>query len=38
MSTPSILVATWGNGLFNVSGKMVYQELAGQSVRSLMAD
>lgn len=38
MSTPSILVATWGNGLFNVTGKMVRQELADQSVRSLVAD
>jgi len=36
--TPSILVATWGNGLFRVTGKMVRQELADQSVRSLSAD
>jgi hypothetical protein len=36
--TPSILVATWSNGLFGVSGKIVHQELAGQSVGSLAAD
>ncbi len=38
MTTPSILVATWGNGLFSVTGKMVRQELAHQSVRSVVAD
>jgi len=38
MPTPSILVATWGNGLFSVNGKVVHQELADQSVRSLVAD
>lgn len=38
MPTSSILVATWGNGLFSVSGNKVRQELAGQSVRSLVAD
>src|SRR5689334_14900175 len=38
MPTSSILVATWGNGLFSVTGKEVRQELAGQSVRSLVAD
>jgi len=38
MPTSSILVATWGNGLFSVTGKKVRQELAGQSVRSLVAD
>lgn len=38
MSTPSILVATWSNGLFSVNGKTVHQELAGQSVRSPVAD
>jgi hypothetical protein len=36
--TPSILVATWGNGLFSVTGKTVHQELADQSVRSLASD
>jgi len=35
---PSILIATWGDGLFNVSGSTVQQELADQSVRSLVAD
>jgi hypothetical protein len=38
MPPPSILVATWDNGLFSVTGKMVHQELADQSVRSLVAD
>jgi hypothetical protein len=38
MPTASILVATWDNGLFSVTGKMVRQELADQSVRSLVAD
>jgi len=38
MATPSILVATWANGLFNVAGKIVRQELADRSVRSLVAD
>ncbi|HEY5046797.1 MAG TPA: hypothetical protein VII49_02100 [Rhizomicrobium sp.] len=38
MPTPSILVATWGNGLFSVTGKTVRQELADRSVRSLAAD
>ncbi len=38
MSMPSILVATWDNGLFNVTGKVVRQELADGSVRSLAAD
>ncbi len=38
MPTPSILVATWENGLFSVTGKTVRQELSNQSVRSLAAD
>jgi hypothetical protein len=38
MPTPSILVATWDNGLFSVTGNTVHQELADQSVRSLVAD
>ena len=38
MPAPSILVATWDNGLFSVTGNMVHQELADQSVRSLVAD
>jgi hypothetical protein len=36
--TPSILVATWENGLFSVTGKTVRQELANQSVRGLVGD
>lgn len=35
MPTPTILVATWGNGLFSVTGETVHQELANQSVRGL---
>jgi hypothetical protein len=38
MPTRSILVATWDNGLYSVTGKMVHQELADQSVRSLAPD
>ena len=38
MPTPPILVATWDDGLFSVTGTMVRQELAGQSVRSLVDD
>ena len=38
MPTPSILVATWSNGLFNVAGSKVQQDLADQSVRSLVSD
>lgn len=38
MPTPSILVATWENGLFSVTGDVVRRELPDQPVRSLMAD
>jgi hypothetical protein len=38
MPTRSILVATWDNGLFCVTGNTVHQELVDQSVRGLMAD
>lgn len=38
MPTPSILVATWDNGLFSVTGKTIHRELADQPVRSLAAD
>jgi hypothetical protein len=38
MPTSSILVATWGDGLFSITGKTVHQELAGQSVRTVVAD
>ncbi len=38
MAAPSILVATWESGLFSVTGKMVRQEVANQSVRSLVSD
>jgi hypothetical protein len=38
MPTSSILVATWDSGLFSVTGKIVRQELANQSVRSLVSD
>lgn len=36
--TPAILVATWGDGLFSVTGETIHQELADQSVRGLAAD
>jgi hypothetical protein len=38
MPTPSILVATWDNGLYCVTGNKVHQELADQPVRGLVAD
>jgi hypothetical protein len=38
MPTPSILIATWKNGLFSVTGDAVRQELADRPVRSLVAD
>jgi hypothetical protein len=38
MPTPSILVSTWENGLFSITGKTVRPELAERSVRSLVAD
>jgi len=38
MPTPAILVGTWDNGLFSVTGKTVHQELADRSVRGLAAD
>src|ERR1700729_4484078 len=38
MPTPTILVATWADGLFRVAGTTVRQELSDRSVRSLAAD
>lgn len=38
MISPPILVATWDDGLFNVTGTLIHHELAGQSVRGLVAD
>ena len=38
MRTPTLLMATWCDGLFSVTGGALNQELAGQSVRSLVAD
>jgi hypothetical protein len=38
MPTPSILVATWENGLFRVTGNSVHRELADRPVRSVVAD
>jgi hypothetical protein len=38
VNLPSILVATWDNGLLRVTGKTVHQELADRSVRGLAAD
>jgi len=38
MPTPSILIATWDNGLYRFDGETFHQELADQSVRSLAGD
>ena len=38
MTQPTILVATWGDGLFAVTGDGRSQEIANQSVRGLAAD
>ena len=38
MPMPSILVATWENGLFNVAGKTIHRELGRRPVRSLTGD
>lgn len=38
LPTPSVFVSTWSNGLLHVTGKLVVQELADQSVRSLVGD
>ena len=38
MVNPTILVATWRNGLFVVANGSVHHELAGQSVRGLAGD
>ena len=38
MRTPSILVATWEDGLFCVADNTLHHERAGQSVRGLVAD
>lgn len=38
MATPTILVATWNNGLFVVTDDGVFQEKTGQSIKCLTAD
>jgi hypothetical protein len=38
MTPPTILAATWSDGLFSVRGETARQELAGQCVRSLTSD
>jgi hypothetical protein len=38
MTTPSILVGTWSQGLHRITGKRAHQELSAQPVRSLAAD
>lgn len=38
MPTPTILVGTWNNGLFSVTGETVHQDFPGQSVRSVVDD
>ncbi len=37
-NTPTVLAATWRDGLFVVTGEARHQELAGQSVRALAPD
>src|SRR5215471_575187 len=36
--TPTVLVATWSDGLFVVTGENRHQELAGQPVNALASD
>ena len=38
MTKPTILVATWGHGLFAVTGERRTQEIANESVRGLAPD
>ncbi len=38
MATPTVLVATWSDGLFTVTGDVRTQEFANQPVRGLAAD
>jgi len=38
MTTPTVLVATWRDGLFVVTGRTSHQELAGQPVSGLAQD
>ncbi|HEY5220148.1 MAG TPA: hypothetical protein VIJ16_10090 [Gemmatimonadaceae bacterium] len=38
MTTPTILVATWRDGLFAFTGETAHQELAGQAVGALSSD
>src|SRR5258708_25585536 len=38
MTTPTVLVATWRDGLFVVAGETPEQELGNQSVRALTPD
>lgn len=38
MTTPTVLVATWRNGLFVVTGNSIHPELADQPVRGLAPD
>jgi hypothetical protein len=35
---PTILISTWDNGVFRVTGNTVHHELPGQTVRSLADD
>jgi photosystem II stability/assembly factor-like uncharacterized protein len=38
MTTPTVLAATWGNGLFVITGENRHHELAGQPISALAAD
>ncbi|HEX4533876.1 MAG TPA: hypothetical protein VH000_06565 [Rhizomicrobium sp.] len=35
---PTILISTWDNGVFRITGNTIHHELAGQTVRSLADD
>ena len=38
MTTRTVLVATWGDGLFVITGENRHHELAGQPVSALASD
>ncbi len=38
MPIPTLLVATWGGGLFTVAGDAVHHQFAGQTIASMVAD
>jgi hypothetical protein len=38
MTTPTVLTATWGDGVFVITGESRHRELAGQQVSALVSD